>query len=62
MFSNLSHFVHISVSVVLWLGDLNYRLCLPDASEVKALIDRQDLRKLLEFDQVGKYLYLLFIM
>lgn len=39
-------------SVVIWLGDLNYRLFMYDAAEVKHHIAKQDLKKLQEFDQV----------
>uniref|UniRef100_A0A8C5PR65 phosphoinositide 5-phosphatase n=1 Tax=Leptobrachium leishanense TaxID=445787 RepID=A0A8C5PR65_9ANUR len=39
--------------IVIWLGDLNYRLCKFDATEAKNMIQRNDIHTLLKFDQLN---------
>lgn len=49
-----SNSVLFGFSVVFWLGDLNYRLFMYDAAEVKQLIAKCELKMLQECDQVSR--------
>uniref|UniRef100_A0A4W3K441 phosphoinositide 5-phosphatase n=1 Tax=Callorhinchus milii TaxID=7868 RepID=A0A4W3K441_CALMI len=40
--------------VVLWLGDLNYRICYKDVESIKRLIEQKDYETLRKFDQLKK--------
>lgn len=47
------HHLFLAYSVVLWLGDLNYRLSDLDVDNVKDLIAKKDFETLHSYDQVG---------
>jgi len=42
----------LSCSVILWLGDLNYRLEELDVTKVKQLVDERAFPELCQYDQV----------
>ncbi|XP_067862532.1 type II inositol 1,4,5-trisphosphate 5-phosphatase isoform X2 [Heptranchias perlo] len=42
--------------VVLWLGDLNYRICHPEVESIKKLIAAKDYKKLAKYDQLKKHM------
>ena len=50
------HISFIYFSIVFWLGDLNYRIDM-DINEVKDLVSKGALNKLLPKDQVCLFLY-----
>lgn len=48
------------ISVVLWIGDLNYRISELDVDNVKELISKKDFETLHSYDQVVSQMVLSF--
>lgn len=46
------HFCASHISVVFWIGDLNYRISDLDVKDVKELISKKDFETLHNYDQV----------
>ncbi|XP_020368894.1 type II inositol 1,4,5-trisphosphate 5-phosphatase isoform X2 [Rhincodon typus] len=42
--------------MIIWLGDLNYRICHPDVEVIKKLIALKDYKKLFKYDQLAKHM------
>ncbi|XP_051892634.1 type II inositol 1,4,5-trisphosphate 5-phosphatase isoform X2 [Pristis pectinata] len=42
--------------IIIWLGDLNYRICHPEVETIKKLIAAKDYKKLVKFDQLTKHM------
>ncbi|XP_072404659.1 type II inositol 1,4,5-trisphosphate 5-phosphatase isoform X3 [Chiloscyllium punctatum] len=42
--------------MIIWLGDLNYRICHPDVEVIKKLIALKDYQKLFKYDQLSKHM------
>ncbi|XP_069751944.1 type II inositol 1,4,5-trisphosphate 5-phosphatase isoform X3 [Narcine bancroftii] len=42
--------------IIIWLGDLNYRICHPEVETIKKLITAKDYEKLIEFDQLTNHM------
>ena len=47
------YFLIFFSSIVVWMGDLNYRIGGLDVEVVKKLIEKHDYQRLLDNDQVG---------
>ncbi|XP_078279089.1 type II inositol 1,4,5-trisphosphate 5-phosphatase isoform X1 [Rhinoraja longicauda] len=41
--------------IVIWVGDLNYRICHPEAETIKKLIEAKDYQNLIKYDQLTKH-------
>ncbi|XP_078423070.1 type II inositol 1,4,5-trisphosphate 5-phosphatase isoform X1 [Cetorhinus maximus] len=42
--------------MIIWLGDLNYRICHPDVEAIKKLIKMKDYARLIKYDQLTKHM------
>ncbi|XP_041068375.1 type II inositol 1,4,5-trisphosphate 5-phosphatase isoform X2 [Carcharodon carcharias] len=42
--------------MIIWLGDLNYRICHPDVEVIKKLIKIKDYARLIKYDQLTKHM------
>jgi len=51
-YANYLHVLLPPTSVILWIGDLNYRISELDVSNVKELISKKDFETLHSYDQV----------
>ncbi|XP_032901356.1 type II inositol 1,4,5-trisphosphate 5-phosphatase isoform X2 [Amblyraja radiata] len=51
----LSSLTIMKHDIVLWVGDLNYRICHPEAETIKKLIAAKDYQNLIKYDQLSKH-------
>uniref|UniRef100_UPI00398F3040 type II inositol 1,4,5-trisphosphate 5-phosphatase n=1 Tax=Pristiophorus japonicus TaxID=55135 RepID=UPI00398F3040 len=52
----LAHLSIMKHDVIIWVGDLNYRICHPEVETIKKLIAAKDYKKLAKYDQLTKHM------